>query len=383
MTDSSKRAWATIDLHALKKNLSKVSVRCPESKIVPVIKANAYGHGVDQVAKILRESHHKLAAVAVATIDEALQLRTLGFNTPIMLLPGFRNSEEMNLCLNHNIEPVVHSVEQVAALDAYLEKEILSGVGRVWVKLNTGMNRLGLSSENALQAYGDFHKHPGTEVVLMSHLGWADDPEDSSAAKFTQQQIAEFNAAREKLKQLTQGPVGSSLAASSGILNLPETHHQFVRPGIMLYGSSPLSNRTSEEIGLLPVMTLSARLIAINEVKAGQSIGYGATHTCKQDTRVGVVSIGYADGYPRAAKNGTPVLVRSASGDKRTILIGRVSMDMITIDLTTMDDANIDDEVVLWGKGLPVDEVAISAGTIAYELFCKVTNRVSFEYLGN
>lgn len=380
MIHSSPRAWATIDLRALKKNLSKVSVHCPESQIVPVIKANAYGHGVEQVAMALKATHRKFAAFAVASIEEAMELRTFGINTPILLLSGFRNKAEMDLCLNHKIEPVIHSMFQFEEIDKYLQTEILSGVGRVWVKFNSGMNRLGLDKEQALRVYGDLHRHPETEVVLMSHLASADDLENPSAVEFTQRQIAAFDSLQTEIANSTQGPVQSSLAASSGILSLPQTHHQFVRPGFMLYGGSPFASRTAEEIGLLPVMTLRAKIIAINNVEAGATIGYGATHRCEQYTRVGIVSIGYADGYPRTAKNGTPVLINTKHGPRRAGLLGRVSMDMIAIDLTGLDSVKIDDDVVLWGEGLPADEVARCADTIAYELFCKVTKRVEFVY---
>ncbi len=380
MTDSSTRAWARIDLNALKKNLFQVTAHCPQSKIVPVIKANAYGHGLEQIALALNAAHSKLAAFAVASLDEAMQLRALGISTPILLLSGFRNREELDLCLSHGIETVVHSHYQFEELDRFLRKQVLTRVGRIWLKFNSGMNRLGLAREQCLRVYRDLHRHPEIEVVFMSHLASADEPEHESARDFTQRQIAEFDSLRERLSSSGAGLVNSSLAASAAILELPQTHHQFVRPGFMLYGGSPFSNRTSEQIGLLPVMTLSSRILALNEVEAGGTIGYGATHTCQHDTRVGVVAIGYADGYPRSAKKGTPVLVKPASGARRTSLLGRVSMDMITIDLTDMDDVHVGDEVVLWGDGLPADEVARYADTISYELFCKVTKRVSFIY---
>ena len=380
MIDSSPRAWATIDLRALKKNLSQVSSHCPESQIVPVIKANAYGHGVEKVALALNAMHRNFAALAVASMGEAMELRTLGISTPILLLCGFRNKEEMQLCLNHKIEPMIHSMCQFEEIDKYLQARILSGAGRVWVKFNSGMNRLGLDKEQALRVYGDLHRHPETEVVLMSHLASADDTENQSAVEFTQRQIAEFDSLKEQIANSTQEPVQASLAASAGILSLPQTHHQFVRPGFMLYGGSPFTNRTAQEIGLLPVMTLRAKIIAINNVEAGGTIGYGATHRCKQYTRVGIVSIGYADGYPRSAKNGTPVLVNSKLGPRRAGLLGRVSMDTIAIDLTGLDTVKIDDDAVLWGEGLSADEVAHYADTISYELFCKVTKRVEFVY---
>ena len=381
MIDSSPRAWATIDLRALKKNLAQVSAHCPESQIVPVIKANAYGHGVEKVALALNAMHRNFAALAVASMGEAMELRTLGISTPILLLCGFRNKEEMQLCLNHKIEPMIHSMCQFEEIDKYLQTGILSGAGRVWVKFNSGMNRLGLDKEQALRVYGDLHRHPETEVVLMSHLASADDTENQSAVEFTQRQIAEFDSLKEQIANSTQEPVQASLAASAGILSLPQTHHQFVRPGFMLYGGSPFTNRTAQEIGLLPVMTLRAKIIAINNVEAGGTIGYGATHRCKQYTRVGIVSIGYADGYPRSAKNGTPVLVNSKLGPRRAGLLGRVSMDTIAIDLTGLDTVKIDDDAVLWGEGLSADEVAHYADTISYELFCKVTKRVEFVYI--
>ena len=381
MIDSSFRARATIDLRALKKNLSQVSAHCPESQIVPVIKANAYGHGVEKVALALNAMHRKFAALAVASMEEAIQLRTLGISTPILLLSGFRDKVEMDLCLNHKIEPVIHSMYQFEEIDKYLKTEFLTGFGRVWVKFNSGMNRLGLDKEQALQVYGYFHRRPETEVVFMSHLASADDPESQSAVELTQRQIAEFVSLKQQIANSTQGPVQASLAASAGILSLPQTHHQFVRPGFMLYGGSPFTNRTAQEIGLLPVMTLRAKIIAINNVDAGGTIGYGATHRCRQSTRVGIVSIGYADGYPRSAKNGTPVLVNTKQGPRRAGLLGRVSMDTIAIDLTGLDTVKIADDAVLWGDGLSADEVARYADTISYELFCKVTKRVEFVYI--
>lgn len=380
MIDSSHRVWATIDLHALKKNLGQASAHCPESQIIPVIKANAYGHGVDQVAAALQSARTKCAAFAVASLEEAMHLRTQGISIPILLLSGFRDRAEMDLCLNHKIEPLIHSMYQFEIVEKFLQTEILSGVGRVWVKFNSGMNRLGLDREQALQVYADLHRHPETEVVLMSHLASADDLDNPDAVAFTKRQIEEFDSLKKELENTTQGPVQSSVAASAGILNLPQIHHQFVRPGFMLYGGSPFANRTAEEIGLSPVMTLSSRIMAINDVEAGGTIGYGATHRCRQYTRVGIVSIGYADGYPRSAKNGTPVLVNSNAGPRRAGLLGRVSMDMIAIDITGLDTIKIGDEVVLWGKGLPADEVAQYADTISYELFCKVTKRVKFIY---
>jgi len=376
IADVKRRAWASIDCNALKKNLSQVRALCPDSKIIPVIKANAYGHGMVELAHHLAEDSHMAAGLAVATVDEAIQLSALEIGLPILLLNGFRNAVELNAILEREIEPVIHSMAQVELLEAHFDKEILGGKRRLWLKQNTGMNRLGMNADEIEQAYLRLHKYPDTEFVLLSHFAWADDQETEAAKTLTATQLSFVEASRLRLLEARDEEVPCSVAASAGIYTQPSAHYQYVRPGIMLYGSSPLAGQTGEELGLHPVMTLHARLISINDVAAGQSIGYGATYTCEQDSRVGVVSIGYGDGYPRAAQNGTPVLVQTASGPVRTRLIGRVSMDMITIDLTGIADVKIDDEVILWGEGLCADEVAASAGTIAYELFCQVTARV-------
>ncbi len=381
MSKSQHRAWATIDLQALKKNLGQVRSRCPGSRIVPVIKANAYGHGMEAVARTLRESNTKLAGFAVATLDEALQLHELNLGIPIVLLAGFTNAEELLECLERKIEPVVHSLHQLQVLQNRFDEDFFAGNRKVWIMHNSGMNRLGFSTGACLEAFPAIHRYPDTELVLMSHLACADDLESKHSRDFTYKQMAEFNAVRQRLMQITDSVVDCSLAASAGILNLPETHYQYVRPGIVLYGSSPMLDATGEDSGLEPVMTLKARLMAINEVKAGGAIGYGARHVCQQHTKVGVVSIGYADGYPRAAADGTPVIVHSQGQALRTRIIGRVSMDMITIDLTGMDQVQIGDEVTLWGTGLSADEVARYAGTIAYELFCNLKQRVPVEYV--
>lgn len=381
MIEPTPRAWITIDLRALKKNLSQVRAHCPEAKIIPVIKANGYGHGMQQVAQALKDSRIKLAAFAVASIEEALQLHAFNLDISILLLSGFVNEEELVECMEVGIEPVIHSHYQVSLLQKIFAQNRFDGTRKLWIKQNTGMNRLGFSAGACIDAYRSLHKYPHTALVLMSHLAYADDINDPASHDYTEKQLAQFDDVRKQLLQLRGEEVESSMAASAGILTLPKTHYQYVRPGVMLYGSSPLALETGEELGLLPVMTLYSRLIAINLVKAGEFIGYNAGYSCDRDTRVGVVSIGYADGYPRSAPNGTPVIVNSGAGPMRSKLIGRVSMDMLTVDLTDMDQVQIGDEVVLWGSGLGADEVARLAGTISYELFCKVTQRVKFEYV--
>lgn len=380
MSETSRRAWATIDLRALNKNLSLVRSLCPESKIIPVIKADAYGHGMEQAARSIKKSHTRIDAFAVATIDEAITLHGLELGVPILLLPGFADDDELQTCLKLGIEMVIHSQYQLDALQNLFENGFFDGISRLWVKHNTGMNRLGFDSEKCVEAYHSLRHFPETSLVLMSHLGFADDMDNPDSAAFTEEQIAEFEKVRQEIQQHSREPIKCSMASSAGILTLPATHYDYVRPGVMLYGASSLVNQGSDELGLHPVMSLHSRLIAINEVKAGEAIGYGAAYRCEKDMRVGVVSIGYADGYPRAARSGTPVLVRTPQGMMRTQLLGRVSMDMITIDLGGIDDVEPGSEVILWGKDLGADEVAKMADTISYELFCRISQRVAMEF---
>ena len=381
MTKSTKRAWTIINLNALRKNLALVRALCPESRIIPVIKSNAYGHGMEQAARALKDTDTRIATFAVATLEEALELKGLNLDVPILLLSGFVSAEDLALCMENEIEPVIHSTYQVELLEKQWDLELPTNNRRLWLKHNSGMNRLGMTTESCLKAYAKLHEYPGTEFVLMSHLACAGDMENPDSQEITARQMDQFEQTYKSLIEAERVDLPRSIAASAGILTLPDTHLDYVRPGVMLYGSSPLAGSTGEEIGLQPVMTLSSRLIAINKVSAGEFIGYNASYVCDRDTLVGVVSIGYGDGYPRSAANGTPVLVKTQSGINRTRLIGRVSMDTITVDLTEIPDACINNEVILWGDDLCADEVAHAAGTIAYELFCKVTQRVTFEYV--
>lgn len=373
------RAWASIDLGALNFNLARVRELCPTANITPVIKSNGYGHGMAQTAESLAASNTQFDSFVVATLEEALALDELRLGKAIVLLAGFVDEKELRLCLNKNIQPVIHSAYQAELAAALLSSEYQECTKKFWVEFNSGMNRLGQRQQESISTYRKLAAFPNTELVFMSHLAFADDMSLPASHDFTQQQIFQFAEAKGfLLKDFPQ--LETSLAASAGILTLPATHHDTVRPGVMLYGSSPLARENGLDVGLKPVMTLSSRLIAINEVKAGETLGYGASYTCPKDTRIGVVSVGYGDGYPRSASSDTPVIVKTVAGDFRSHVAGRVSMDMITIDLRD-SDAQINDEVVLWGQGLCADDVAKSVGTIAYELFCKVTNRVKYHYL--
>ena len=351
-----RAAEASIDLQALQYNLQRVRESAKNSRVVSVIKANGYGHGMLRVAKALSSSE----AFAVAKIEEALTLRNAGFIQPIVLLEGFTDANELALLAQHSIDAVVHHQYQIELLElASLPSKI-----KVWLKIDTGMHRLGIDLEavrisfKRLQACGNI----ANEIALMTHFANADDHDDPR----TSAQLKRFNNATQAID------APRSLANSAAILKYDESHAEWVRPGIMLYGVSPFIKGVAAEEGLKPVMTLSSKLIAINHYKKGNALGYGGSWRCPDDMAVGVVAIGYGDGYPRATRAGTPVLING----QRVPLIGRVSMDMICVDLRGLPSAAIGERAILWGEGLPVEEIAECAHTIPYELLCRVTERV-------
>ncbi|EGQ8195497.1 alanine racemase [Vibrio parahaemolyticus] len=355
-----KAAKACIDLSALQHNLQRVKAQAPESKVMAVVKANGYGHGLRHVAK---HSNHA-DAFGVARIEEALQLRACGVVKPILLLEGFYSPGDLPVLVTNNIQTVVHCEEQLIALEqADLETPVV-----VWLKIDSGMHRLGVRPEQYDEFISRLKTCPNVAKPLryMSHFGCADELDSS----ITPQQI-------ELFMSLTSGCQGErSLAASAGLLAWPQSQLEWVRPGIIMYGVSPFSDKTAQDLGYQPVMTLKSHLIAVREVKKGESVGYGGIWTSERDTKVGVIAVGYGDGYPRSAPNGTPVWVNG-----RTVPIaGRVSMDMLTVDLGPDATDKVSDEAILWGKELPVEEVANHIGTIAYELVTKLTPRVEMEY---
>ncbi|MDN3679064.1 alanine racemase [Vibrio tapetis subsp. quintayensis] len=355
-----KAACATINLDALKHNLSQVRLQAPSSKIMAVVKANGYGHGLKHVAKAAFGAD----AFGVARIEEALQLRAAGIVKPILLLEGFYSSGDLPILVTNNIQTAVHCEEQLAALE---QTELETPV-TVWVKIDSGMHRLGVRPEE----YTNFVerlkqcKSVAKPLKYISHFGSADEIENP----ITPHQIKLFS-------ELTHGCKGErSLAASSGLLAWPDSQFEWVRPGIIMYGVSPFSEKSGRDLGYQPVMTLTSHLIAVRSVKKGESVGYGGVWTSERDTNVGVIAIGYGDGYPRTAPNGTPVLVNG----RRVPISGRVSMDMLTVDLGPNAQDSVGDEVTLWGDALPAEEVAKHIGTIAYELVTKLTSRVEMTY---
>lgn len=351
---------ATIDLCACRHNLSIAKQAVTQSKCIAVIKANAYGHGMVKIACALKDAD----AFAVARIEEAIELREAGITIPVLLLEGFTTEDELNLVQKYNLESVIHNENQVHLLEQSDADAI-----NIWLKIDSGMHRLGFNPKNIADIYQRLEhcNSVQTPFKLMTHLANADDKHDEKTLK----QIDVFYKSIEGLSSEE-----NSIANSAGILGWPQSHALWIRPGIMLYGVSPFTNAKAEDHNLKAVMTLSSHLIEIKELKKGETIGYGGSYICETDMTVGIVAIGYGDGYPRHAKFGTPVLVNN----KRCSLLGRVSMDMICVDLSEQTNAKVNDPVVLWGNSLPVEEIAEYSDTIAYELLCGVTNRVNFVY---
>ncbi len=353
-----RNTLARIDSRALTHNLNVLREMCPDSAIMALVKADAYGHRLEFCLQALEGAD----LLGVATLEEAREVRQLGSHRPVLLLEGLVRARALEEAAELGLELVVHEPGQVEALEQYPEFR----PERLWLKIDTGMHRLGFPLEQARALLARLEALEGVrEVVVMTHFACADQPEHP----LTVLQMQRFDA------ELGQTPNPRSLANSAGILHWPESHRDWVRAGILLYGISPLAAGHGGDFGLQPVMTLESELISIIQVRAGESIGYGARFVADRDMKVGIAAIGYGDGYPRSAADGTPVLVAG----RRTRLVGRVSMDMIAVDVTELPDSAVGDTVTLWGRGLPVEEVARHAGTIAYELVCRVTRRVRFK----
>lgn len=355
-----REAQLGLNLAALHHNMRRVRELAPYSRVLAMVKAEAYGHGAKLVAGALAEAD----GFGVAFLDEAVALREAGIRQPIAVLEGVFSTEEMFTAVRLGLQLVVHQEEQLRLIEACK----LSGPIDVWLKIDTGMHRLGFAPEKAIMAFQRLHAcRLINQVGLLTHFATADELD----SRLTELQIARFRALQQTLSRQGSRTIPDSLANSAGILAWPASHGAWVRPGIMLYGSSPFADRTAEELDLKPVMTLTSRLIAVNPVKKGEAVGYGGAWVAPRDTRLGIVAIGYGDGYPRHAPSGTPVLING----RLFPLAGRVAMDMITVDLGDAPAA-VGDTAVLWGEGLPAGVIAAHAGTISYELFCKITSRV-------
>ncbi len=350
-------AHIELNMAALRHNVCRAREYAPGSKVMAVIKANAYGHGLIRIAQNLSA---EVGALAVARLDEAIRLRKAGIQGRILILQGFSQIDEIEALLHYQLDVVVHSEAQVQLLESVALADSIT----IFLKIDTGMNRLGIRPEQFSELLSRLQlcqcvRQP---MVFMTHFANADDVQDVK----TVQQLTVFTKA-------TKNYVGEKcMANSAAIIAWPDTRLDWVRPGLMLYGVSPMLKGFAKQLGLLPVMSLYSRIIAIKQVKKGETVGYGATWIAEKNTCLGVVSIGYGDGYPRHARQGTPVLI----GNKRVPLIGRVSMDLLTVDLNGCSDVQLGDQVLLWGDGLPVEEIATCAGTIPYTLLCGITQRV-------
>lgn len=352
--------FATIHLDSMQHNLAQARSCAPLSKIWAVVKADAYGHGLERALRGFATAD----GLALVELDNAIRLRELGWTKPILLLEGFFEAADVPMLAEHDIATAVHSIEQVKLLEyTQLYRPI-----DVYLKMNTGMNRLGFRPDD----YAAAHKRLSAirdvrAITHMTHFANADELEHPRLT--IAEQVRRFRAGADELAG------ERSLSNSGGVLHQAELADQlsndWVRPGIMLYGGTP-GGRSAQEFGLRPTMTLRSEVIGIQHIEQGDTVGYGSRFEAEGPMTIGVVACGYADGYPRSAPHGTPVIVDGV----RTTLVGRVSMDMMTVDLTPVANARIGSKVTLWGDGLPIDDVAQAAGTIGYELMCALAPRV-------
>jgi alanine racemase len=349
---------AIIDHGALRHNLMRAKQAAKGRKLWAVIKANGYGHGMLRVARTLREAD----GYAVARLDEAMVLRDGGIKQPILVLSGCYSEDDFKLASEAALDIVIHHSEQLGILE---QTKLKPQTLKLWVKFDSGMHRLGFEAQALKDTVTVLQSHYAIAALnLMTHLANADDRCDPTTAA----QCALFEG-------LDLSPYSAcSIANSAGLLGYPASLADWVRPGIMLYGVSPFIDSTGLEEGLLPVMTLQSRVIAVNHYRRGDRIGYGGSYTCPEAMPVAVIAIGYGDGYPRHAPSGTPVLIAG----KRLPLVGRVSMDMISVDARKLPTVKVGDKAILWGRGLQVEEIANAAGTIAYEMLCSVKQRTVF-----
>ncbi|MDP9007279.1 MAG: alanine racemase [Pseudomonadota bacterium] len=348
----------TIDAAAIRHNLQVIRRLAPNSRVMAVIKANAYGHGLIAVARALDSAD----AFAVARVDEGLALREAGIKAPIVLLEGVLDREQLDAAAAAQFDLVVHTPEQIEFLGAASPDVRF----KVWLKLDSGMNRLGFKGEAFRSAHAALSRTSAVKppVNLLTHLASADMPELPTTAE----QLMVFAAATRSLAG------ERSVESSAALLGFPDAQADWVRPGLLIYGVSPFRASNGADHGLRPVMTLRSRIIALKDLDIGDQVGYGGEWTATRPTRLAIAAIGYGDGYPRSASSGTPVLVNG----EHAALAGRVSMDMIAIDVTDVQrPPKMGDPVVLWGEGLPVEEVAVWAETIPYTLLCGISQRVA------
>jgi len=353
---------AVIDLNILRNNFDIIKKMAPHSKVLAMVKRNAYGHGAIKVAKTLES---KADAFGVACLAEAINLFDAGIKKPIMLLKGFLDEEELLIVDKCKFETVIHNEEQLNLI----EKTKLTNPLHVWLKIDSGMHRLGFQRSLAEKAYQRLigNKQVVKPFKLMTHMSDADCPERPKTAN----QLAEF------FRITTNFQGEKSIANSATIITHKDAHADWIRPGITMYGCSPFADKTVLEYGLEPVMTLESSLITIQNLAPGETVGYGSTWTAPEQMLAGIVNTGYGDGYPRISVTPPEVMINN----KTAKLIGRVAMDMMNIDLRTVPNAKVGDRVILWGKDFPIENVAPHLGTVSYELFCQLTARIVYKYI--
>jgi alanine racemase len=356
---------ALIDTAALRHNLGTIRAYAPRAKVMAVIKANAYGHGLVSTALALADAD----SFAVARLEEGLALRAAGIRAPVVLLEGVFSAEQLTEAAHHGFEFVVHDPLQLKLLEAH------RGAARfvIWVKIDTGMNRLGFRPEAFPGALARLRALtvPVMELRIMTHLARADERNEV----MTREQVGVFEKTLAIAGLVGAQRLATSIGNSAGTLGWPNAHGDWVRPGLALYGVSPFANETAEKHGLRPVMTLETTVLTMRDVKRGETVGYAGAWRAERDSSIAILAAGYGDGLPRHLANGTPVLV----GGSRYPLVGRVSMDMIAVDVTGAPKVAAGNRAIVWGDGLPVEDVAAHADTIPYELLCGVSQRVPIE----
>jgi alanine racemase len=353
---------ARVDATALRHNLRQIRAAAPGARVMAVVKANAYGHGLVPTALALPDAD----AFAVARLEEGLQLRGAGITQPVVLLEGVFSAEQLDEAARHQFELVVHDPSQVALLEARAGGAAGMHCFTLWLKIDTGMNRLGFRPEQFAQVYERLRALavPAREIRLLTHLARADELD----CDMTREQVARFRA-------LLPAGIVTSIGNSAGTLGWAEARGDWVRPGLALYGVSPFPTRIGAELGLRPAMTLETTVITLRQVPRGETVGYGGTWRAERDSRIAILAAGYGDGLPRHLPTGTPVRL----GAREAPLVGRVSMDMIAVDVTDLDGLAVGSKAEIWGANLPVERVAAHAGTIPYELICGVSQRVPLE----
>lgn len=358
----------TIKPAAITHNLDQVKKMAPQSKVLAMVKSNAYGHGIAAVLPALQQAD----GIGVATLTEALEARQLGWNKTIGLIEGAFSADEWQQAIDSDISCVIHHAPQLQwALENIPSASSATRV--VWIKYNTGMNRLGFDAEGVIAAAKQLHE-AGYQLILTTHFANADD----STHPLNAMQIQRFTEVLSILQETISKDIKGSLCNSAGIVNFSEHHYDWIRPGIILYGSAPVVDQSAQELNLQPAMEFSAQIIALQTVHADNGIGYGSRWIAQKDTRTALVSIGYGDGYPRVVSEEAHVSVIDTSNNQiyKCAVIGRVAMDMIVIDVsTTPEDIALDSKVMLWGDAPHVDEVAKHADTISYELLCRLSIR--------